>query len=209
MTESELVVRCRNADREAQRRLYVQTSGRIHRLLLRMTRSEDAAFDLAQDTYVRAFTRISQFNGESSLATWLYRIAVNEALQYLRRREPLQLDARFDMASPSCGLVSDRVVAALDLDQALDQLDSHDRAILLLRYQEGLDYRTIAAVMECPAGTVASRLNRARSRVRELLAGGYDPAEENSREKHPMKRGTGEEIAGTPGDVPRAETGFP
>jgi len=174
-----------------------------------MTRSEDAALDLTQDTYVRAFTRISQFNGESTLATWLYRIAVNEALQFLRRKGPSRLDVHLDIPSPNCEVVQDRVVAALDVDGALDQLDPPDRAILLLRYHEGLDYRAIAAVMECPAGTVASRLNRARQSIRELLASGYDPAEEKERRTHPIERETSEGLASRPGNVPRTEPGIP
>lgn len=201
--------RCRNADREAQRQLYEQTSARIYRLLLRMTGSEDAAFDLSQDTFVRAFSRIEQFNGESSLATWLYRIAVNEALQFLRRKAPLQLDAQLENSFPNSDIAHDRVVAALDLDKALEQLDPLDRTILLLRYQDDLDYRVIAAVMGCPAGTVASRLNRARQRIRELLAGGYDTAEEIEGGRHQIKREAREGLASTPGNAPRAEPGVP
>ena len=87
MTERELVELCRRGDRQAQRALYDQTAEAIYRLALRMTRNADDAFDVAQDTYVRAFTRIEQFDGRSSLATWLHRIAVNEALQLLRRRK--------------------------------------------------------------------------------------------------------------------------
>lgn len=209
MTESELVERCRSADREAQRQLYEQTSSRVYRLLLRMTRNEDAAFDLSQDTYVRAFSRIAQFNGESSLATWLYRIAVNEALQFLRRKTPLQLDAQLEISSPDSNIAYDQVVAALDLDKALEQLDPTDRTILLLRYQEALDYRAISAVMDCPAGTVASRLNRARQRIRELLVGGYDTAEEIEGGRHQIKQEASQGLASTPGNVPRAEPGAP
>lgn len=209
MTESELVERCRSADREAQRQLYEQTSSRVYRLLLRMTRNEDAAFDLSQDTYVRAFSRIAQFNGESSLATWLYRIAVNEALQFLRRKTPLQLDAQLEISSPDSNIAYDQVVAALDLDKALEQLDPTDRTILLLRYQEALDYRAISAVMDCPAGTVASRLNRARQRIRELLVGGYDTAEEIEGGRHQITQEASQGLASTPGNVPRAEPGAP
>lgn len=209
MTESELVERCRSADREAQRQLYEQTSSRVYRLLLRMTRNEDAAFDLSQDTYVRAFSRIAQFNGESSLATWLYRIAVNEALQFLRRKAPLQLDAQLEISSPDSNIAHDRVVAALDLDKALEQLDPTDRTILLLRYQEALDYRAISAVMDCPAGTVASRLNRARQRIRELLVGGNDTAEEIEGGRHQITQEASQGLASTPGNVPRAEPGAP
>lgn len=85
MTENELIARCRQGDREAQRQLYAKTSEHIYRLLLRMTGNSDDAFDLAQDTYVRAFAKIADFDGKSSVTTWLYRLAVNEALQCARR----------------------------------------------------------------------------------------------------------------------------
>lgn len=209
MTESELVERCRNADREAQRELYDRTSDRIYRLLHRMTGNEDAAFDLAQDTYLRAFTRISQFNGESTLATWLYRIAVNEALQYMRRKELTHRNGDGDPASCRSSPMIDRAIAALDVGDALNRLDPADRVVLLLRYQEGLDYGAIAQAMGCPVGTVASRLNRARNRVQELLAGGYGSAEEKGRDRHLIEQRADENTARMPEDPPRAEAGFP
>ncbi len=187
MTEEEkLVQRCRSQDREAQHEVYRRTSQRIYRLLLRMTGDADAAFDLAQETYVRAFTRIGQFDGKSALATWLYRIAVNEALQHLRRagRAASRLTddpARREAASP------DTVATRLDVQAALARLTAIDRAMLLLRYQDGLDYAAIAEAVGCRPGTVASRLNRARGRLRELLAD-YDP-EESVRPSHPIEAG--------------------
>lgn len=209
LTDAELIKGCKRGDREAQHELYVRSSEKIYRLLVRMTRNPDAAFDLAQEAYLRAFSRIGQFNGESSLTTWLYRIAVNEALQFLRRKDRLRLIGEFDPADCPSSSTMDQAVAALDIDGALNRLDPADRAVLLLRYQEGLDYGAIAAVMECPAGTVASRLNRARRRVQELLAAGYGPVEEKEPGMHPIKRGTVEEIARVPENLPRAETGFP
>lgn len=185
VTESELVEGCRNGDRQAQRALYDQTSAQIYRVLLRMTRNADTAFDLAQDTFVRAFSRIGQFNGRSTLATWLYRIAVNEALQFLRREEPQRFPADLEASAPAGVCENDRVSATMDLEEVLQRMDPLDRAALVLRYQEGLDYRAMADVMGCPSGTVASRLNRARQRARELLAT-YDPAEENRPPAHPI-----------------------
>jgi len=71
-----------------------------------------------------------------------------------------------------------------DVEDALARLEPDDRAVLLLRYQEGLDYHQISEVMDCPPGTVASRLNRARHAIRGLLADGYDPGEETSDQTH-------------------------
>lgn len=209
MTESELVERCRKGIREAQQELYNQTSERIHRLLLRMIGSPDIAFDLVQETYLRAFSRIGQFNGQSKLATWLYRIAVNEALQFLRRKEPLGLPADSESAASSGASENDRVIAAMDLEEVFRQMDPVDRAVLLLRYQEGLDYRAISAVMECPIGTVGSRLIRARQRARELLADGYDPAEESRAPTHPTEGENNARTTLPPADMVRMERGRP
>ena len=185
MTEQDLLERCRDGDREAQRELYDRTSGPVYRLLLKMTASPDDAFDLAQETYLKAFTRINQFDGRSSVATWLYRVAVNEALQLLRRagrtRDRLQ-----EMAPEQCaGSNIEQSSLKLDMNDALGTLGPNDRAMLLLRYQEGLDYRAIAEVVGCASGTVASRLNRARGNLREILRKSYGLREEKGHGDHP------------------------
>ncbi len=191
LTESQLVARCRTGDREAQRELYSQTSKRIYRLLLRMTGNRETAFDLAQDTYLRAFTRIQQFDGRSAFGTWLYRIAVTEALQFLRREKRIRASLEDGVAEPSVESSSERAAAGMDVDEALASLEPRDRAILLLRYQEGLSYRLIAEALECEEGTVASRLNRARNRLRDTLGKGYAREEEDSAVEHQRNGDTG------------------
>ncbi|MFQ5501088.1 MAG: RNA polymerase sigma factor [Phycisphaerae bacterium] len=185
MNERELVEQCRKGERDAQRALYDRTVDRIYRLLLRMTHSEEDAFDLAQETYVRAFTRIDRFDGRSSVETWIYRIAVNEALGFIRRtgRERVHLRT---LASERPDRVesSEACESRIDLEDALAALEPSDRTMLLLRYEQGLDYRTIAAVMECAEGTVASRLNRSRRRLRDLLDRGCEAGEETEATEH-------------------------
>lgn len=184
MTDAELIQGCKRGDREAQHELYIRTSERIYGLLLRMTRNPDAAFDLAQDAYLRAFGRIGQFNGDSSLGTWLYRIAVNEALQFMRRKGTRAHHADVIPLDASATNEGDHVTTRMDVKGALDRLDEADRTILVLRYQDGLDYREIADVLDCATGTVASRLNRARDRLRQILGGGYGISEEMAKAKH-------------------------
>lgn len=183
-SEQDLLARLREGDREAQRELYEATVEQVYGVLLRMTRSEDVAFELAQETYLRAFTHFDGFTGGSALATWLYRIAVNGALQHIRRRDRerrrLQTLGRQDWRSrdePSADL-------KLDVQAALAILDPMDQTVLVLRYQEGLDYRTIGQVLDCEAGTVASRLNRARAKLREKLADSYATREETRADHH-------------------------
>ncbi len=171
--EQQLVAGCKEGDRDAQRQLYDLTSQKIHRLMLRMTRSADDAFDLTQEAYMRAFTQIDQFDGRSSLGTWLYRIAVNQALQFLRRaklgRQKMQIVRERHV--PETGL--DARDTRLDVRAALETLEADERAILLLRYHEGLSYQEIADVLGCAEGTVASRLSRGRQKLKNRLSESY------------------------------------
>lgn len=186
MTEKDIISGCRRGERIAQKALYDLTIDRIYRLLFRMTGKTDDASDLAQETYLRAFEGIGLFRGDSSVTTWIYRIAVNEALQH-RRRSQLE-QAHFKGASERKNFaeaVEQSSSSQLDVQAALGSLEPSDRTILLLRYEHGLDYRELALVLDCAEGTVASRLNRARQKMHELLAGGYDPKEEERPLNHP------------------------
>jgi RNA polymerase sigma-70 factor (ECF subfamily) len=188
MTEADMVAGCRRGDRQAQHAVYLQTAPRIHRLLLRMTRNADDAADLTQQTFLQAFSRIGQFDGRATLATWIYRIAVTEGLQWLRR-------VRRNATQQSTAVVTDAPAASpaagidlkLDMEDALARMDPIDQTMLLLRYDAGKDYRAIAEIVNCPEGTVASRLHRARQRLRALLAGGPDAREET---RAPVHRST-------------------
>lgn len=184
MTDAELIKGCKRGDREAQHELYVRSSEKIFRVLLRMTHNPETAFELAQDAYLLAFSRIGQFNENSSLDTWLYRIAVNEALQHLRRRRTFPVVSEASLLDVPTHGEGERISRRLDVNAALDLIEASDRTILILRYQEGLDYQEIADVLDCAAGTVASRLNRARHRIRQVLEGSYGISEEKAEAKH-------------------------
>ena len=179
MDQDELIQRCRKGDRQAQRMLFEQTSGPVYRLLLRLSGNPDDAFDLTEETYLKAFAAFEQFDGRSSPKTWLIRIAVNEALQIRRRNQVLkrklkQLASRVD----DNGEPLMNAVSRIDVNEALNGLEPSDRAILLLRYHEQLDYAAISRAASIPPGTVASRLNRARQRLRAMLNGGYGREEQ-------------------------------
>ena len=169
LSEAELISQCRRGDRAAQHELYVRTSDAVFRLLVRLTRDEHAAFDLAHDAYILAFSRIAEFNGASSIRTWIHRIALNGALQYLRRRKLHRVDdgvSLSDMPGPSN---RDAEALHVDVDEALERLSLLDQTILILRYQQGLGHDEIAEIMDCPCGTVRSRLRRASERMRRLM----------------------------------------
>lgn len=190
MDEAEVIERCRRGEPDARREFYEQYSERIYRLALRMMRNADDAFDVTQDAFVRAFAGIESFDGRSGLGTWLYRIAVNEALQRLRRRRIEQKHLKLLEREVQSRQPRDLDVDGPDLETALAELSDQSRTILLLKYQEGLDYARIAQVLGCAAGTVASRLSRARDQLRQLLENPARGGEESARSGHP-KEGDG------------------
>lgn len=189
ITEHELIARCKRGDRAAQHALYERTSERVFRLLVRMTHSHERAEDLAQETYLKAFSAIATFDERSALNTWLYRIAVNEALQWLRRKKPALIDPEVASARPDPRDNGHDPGTRLDIEGAMAVLDPVDRAMLLLRYQEGLDYRAIAEITDIAMGTVASRLNRARERLRGLLRDFAPQREETRLDTHRISHG--------------------
>lgn len=148
--------------------LYEQCADNVYGLMVRMVGRQDAD-DLTQQVFLRMFRKLEQFNGQSKLETWLYRLASNEALQHLRRSKrrstaPLVTDPATD--DP------DRLGKAEEaelLETAMSQLDPELRAILILKEQQNLSYREIAESIGIPEGTVGSRLNRARKLLRQEL----------------------------------------
>ncbi len=184
MEEAELIAGCRRGASDAQREVYRRHADRVYRVALRLTRDEQDAFDVAQETFVRAFERIGAFNERSGLGTWLYRIATNEALQLFRRRETERRHLRIVGERQESATRPAVDAARHEVDDALRQLSEEHRVILVLRYQEGLNYDELADVLEIAPGTVASRLNRARAEIRALLAESSVGGEENPAVEH-------------------------
>ncbi len=163
-----LVVACQQGDSLAQRELYERCQQSVFRLVVRMVGVE-AAPDVAQDTFLQTFRSLRQFSGRSKFETWLYRLAVNECLQFLRRarRKPGErLTREPEDRSPD---KADRLQNRDLLEQALALLDTDLRSVFLLREVEGLSYRELAETLGIPEGTVASRLNRARPELQRFL----------------------------------------
>ena len=159
---------------------------RIERLIGRMVRDVDLVADLAQETFIRAYRAIPQFRGESAFYTWLYRIAVNTAKKALveLKRDPLVIESsRFsgdeddetsrveneltDGETPEAVLASREIAAVVN--SAIEALSEDLRQAITLREIEGLSYEEIATVMNCPIGTVRSRIFRAREAIAERL----------------------------------------
>lgn len=185
-----LVERTKRGDVRAFEMLVVKYQRRIERLISRMVRDVDLVPDIAQETFIRAYRAIAQFRGESAFYTWLYRIAVNTAKKALGelKRDPLVFESGLaprddgeepsrveselsDGETPESVLASKEIAAAVNA--AIDALSEDLRLAIVLREIEGLTYEEIADAMNCPIGTVRSRIFRAREaialRLRPLL----------------------------------------
>ena len=188
--DAPLVERVKLGDVKAFEMLVVKYQRRIERLIGRMVRDVDLVPDIAQEAFIRAYRAIPQFRGESAFYTWLYRIAVNTAKKALveLKRDPVvsesTLSARddddetsrvenelSDGETPDAVLASKQVAAAVNA--AIEALSEELRQAITLREIEGLSYEEIAELMNCPIGTVRSRIFRAREaiavRLRPLL----------------------------------------
>lgn len=172
-TETSLVVKSRQGDRSAFGELVRRHHAGVVNVVYRMCGEAGRAEDAAQEAFLQAWLRLSDFRPGSSLRNWLYRIAVNAALDSLRRerREPGDLEDA-PVADPAAG--PERVLLqrerAQRVQRAILSLTEANRAVLVLREYGGLSYREIAAALGIPLGTVMSRLNYARSSLRALLA---------------------------------------
>lgn len=165
---AQVVIGCRNGEPQAQRDLVLRTQDRMYRLLVRLVGVQDAE-DVAQQVYLQVFRQLHRFKGDSSFGTWLYRVTVNEAMQYLRRKSRRKWTALNwepqESNSDRCRQCETREL----LDRALAEIEPELRTIFVLREVEGLSYEAIGAAVGIPMGTVASRLSRARHDLQERL----------------------------------------
>ena len=194
MTEADadslLVERVKRGDMRAFEMLVVKYQRRIERLIARMVRDPDLVQDVAQETFIRAYRALPQFRGDSAFYTWLYRIAVNTAKKMLveLKRDPLVFESArsisvdgdetsrvenelTDGETPEALMASKEIASVVNA--AIEALSEDLRQAITLREIEGLSYEEIAELMNCPIGTVRSRIFRAReaiaARLRPLL----------------------------------------
>ncbi len=176
--EAELIERARGGDSEAFGVLVERYQRRVVGVALAVVKNQDDAIELAQETFVRAFENLKKFESRSSFSTWLYRIAANLAIDFWRREGRHVVlhgeDAdREIQRMPSLQGDSFKVVSSSELSErlkkALEQLTPEHRAVILLREVEGLSYDEISETLQCPRGTVMSRLHYARSHLRIIL----------------------------------------
>jgi RNA polymerase sigma-70 factor (ECF subfamily) len=177
-TEHSLVQRARKGDQEAFAALVTEHQRYIYNLALRVLKNEEEALDLAQETFVRAWTALPNFRGQAQFRTWLYRIATNLCYNRLPhlRRSLNDLGDEVISEIPETDIVFDNPAREFEsrelrtyLHSAMDDLDENYRLLISLRYQNELSYEEIAGMLNLPLGTVKTGLFRAKEKLRHAL----------------------------------------
>ena len=191
-----LVRRVQRGDKGAFDALVLKYQHKLVKLVMRYVRNPAEAEDIAQEAFIKAYRALPQFRGDSAFYTWLYRIAINTAKNAVvsRDRSPIEYDLdrhhsdesyemqgrMKDSETPEGLVLTDEIRSTVNA--AIDALPEDLRTAIVLRELEGLSYEEIAAAMDCPVGTVRSRIFRAREaidhRLREVFEGGLGRAEE-------------------------------
>ena len=181
--DQQLVVRAQHGDQQAFGLLVSKYQRKLARLLSRLIRDPAEVEDVAQETFIKAYRALGNFRGDSAFYTWLYRIGINTAKNYLvsqGRRAPTRTDFDSeeaetfedgdllrDINTPERMLLSKQIGETVN--SAMDDLPEDLRTAIMLREIEGMSYEDIAKMMDCPIGTVRSRIFRAREAVAEKL----------------------------------------
>ena len=181
--DAELVARVQAGDKQAFDLLVLKYQRKIMRLLSRMIRDQAEVEDVAQEAFIKAYRALPQFRGDSAFYTWLYRIAINTARNWLssNSRRPStpssyenedgetfdEMDNLTDTTTPESELASRQI--AQTVNKAIEDLPEDLRTAIVLREIEGMSYEDIAQSMNCPIGTVRSRIFRAREAIATKL----------------------------------------
>ena len=181
--DQELLERAQAGDKRAFDLLVLKYQQKVAGLIARYLRDPNEVQDVAQEAFIKAYRALSGFRGESAFYTWLYRIAINAAKNHLASRgrrppkddmemevaEQLDLGGRLrEMGTPESHLLSEEIGRTVHL--ALEELPEDLRTAIVLRELEGLSYEEIALAMDCPIGTVRSRIFRARDAIDKRLS---------------------------------------
>jgi RNA polymerase sigma-70 factor (ECF subfamily) len=190
VSELELVQRCQDGETAAFDELVTRYRTRVFAMIYNMVHNEQDAWDLAQDSFVKAWKSIGRFRGRSSFYTWLYRIVMNVTIDWLRKKQVKGAGTEFDDAvqlkeiDPASKTVPpavplphkrmEREEIRARIDQAIAQLSPEHRAVILMKEMEDMQYHEIAETLGCSIGTVMSRLFYARKKLQNLLKDVYE-----------------------------------
>lgn len=170
--DRQLVARCLRHEPGAFDELYARYAPRVYSLACRMTGSPTTGEDLLQDIFLLVYRKLGGFKGEAALGTWVYRLAANCCVDYLRSRHHRldQVSDVIDEEAPPRGHAGRMNAERLDLERAISQLPPGYRAAFVLHDVEGYDHREIAAMLGIAEGTSKSQVHKARMRMRALLS---------------------------------------
>jgi RNA polymerase sigma-70 factor (ECF subfamily) len=190
VSELDLVKRCQAGETEAFDELVTRYRTRIFGMIYNMVHNEQDAWDLAQDSFVKAWKSIKRFRGKSSFYTWMYRIVMNVTIDWLRKKQIKGAGTEFDDAvqlkeiDPAARTAPkseelpyermERGEVRTQINNAIAQLTPEHRAVILMKETEGMQYHEIAEALGCSIGTVMSRLFYARKRLQSLLKDVYE-----------------------------------
>ncbi len=167
MEEAEQVRLARSGDREAFGRLVERYKGPVYRIVRGILGDAQESEDVAQEAFLKAYSNLGRFRGGSQFFTWLYRIAVNAALNAVRDRDPVAVLELREVEAPRPEPEEDRP-SVVQLERMLKKLEEPFRTVMVLREIERLSYQEICRTLEIPLGTVESRLFRGRQELRAL-----------------------------------------
>lgn len=172
LSERELVARCQQGDVEAFEVLYRQHSRSLYNIAYRMAGNAPDAEDLLQEIFLLAYNKLRGFRGESSLRTWLYRLAVNRCLDHLRSRAARQRERESVPLEEGHSALTDReaVRLRLDLERAIRSLPESYRAAFILYDVEGFEHREVGEILGVAEGTSKSLVHKARHQIRRFLS---------------------------------------
>lgn len=179
LSDRELVQKCQTGEMSAFEELVSRYHQKVYMVILGLLRNREDALEVAQEAFFRAYRKINSFQGGSSFYTWIYRIAVNLAIDAQRRQKRNPLDFRESMD----GLLESQDEVARDpfadvhdkelrqnLTNAINDLTPEHKAVIVLRTIEGLSYKDIGEILGCSEGTVMSRLHYARKKLQDKLS---------------------------------------
>ena len=171
----ELIEGCRRGDPDAFRALFETHKDLVYSIALRYSGDPAVAQDIAQDTFVKLFSTIGSFRGDSNFESWLYRTVVNSCFDQkrkTRRLTPLLDEVLTALRTPDLSVLDEvlRAEMSTHVRSVVDSLAPDQRMVIVLRYTQGLSYDEIAAILGCAPGTIASRLNRTHKVLERRLS---------------------------------------
>jgi RNA polymerase sigma-70 factor, ECF subfamily len=175
-SEKDLIEGCRRGDPEAFRALFEKYKDTVYSIALRYGGDAASAQDIAQDTFLKLFSTIGSYRGESNFESWLYRMVVNSCFDQkrkTRRLAPLLDEVLSLLRTPDISALDEvlRSEMSAQVKAVIDGLAPDQRIVVILRYTQGLSYDEIAEILGCAPGTIASRLNRAHKILERRLSG--------------------------------------